>query len=175
MPVKGALTLNQSARPVHKDGAPWICGQQNVKASARDNTGQDTDKGQTPSPRIGIKILEPTENRTRAPGIEGRDSTDNAMATDLFYAFPIHFCCICKNFKLIVEKLHILKVLSCINPDDVVQLDTCSRENMNCVCRLCNQCLNKLRVQMDSERYEESVKYQKSTNKKKTNRNEGPS
>ena len=57
-----------------------MCGQHNVRASARDSTGQNTDKGYTPNPRIGIKIPEPAGNRTRAAGLEGRDSTDHATA-----------------------------------------------------------------------------------------------
>ena len=32
----------------------------------------------TPNPRIGIKIPGPTGIRTRAAGLEGRDSTDHA-------------------------------------------------------------------------------------------------
>ena len=55
----------------------------NVRATAEDNTGQNTDKGHTPSPRIGIKIPDPTGNRTRVAGVEGRDSTDHASATDV--------------------------------------------------------------------------------------------
>ena len=58
-----------------------MCGQHNVRASAEDSTGQKTDKGHTPNPRIGIKIPDPAENRTRAAGLEGRDSTDHATAT----------------------------------------------------------------------------------------------
>ena len=60
-----------------------MCGQHNVRASAGDSTEQNTDKGQTPNPRIGIKIPDPAGNRTRSAGLEGRDSTDHATATDL--------------------------------------------------------------------------------------------
>ena len=60
-----------------------MCGQQNVRASAEDNTGQNTDKGHTPNPRIGIKILDPAGNRTRAAGLEGRDSIVYATATEV--------------------------------------------------------------------------------------------
>ena len=35
-----------------------------------------------PIPRIEIKIPDPAGNRTRAAGLEGRDSTDHATATD---------------------------------------------------------------------------------------------
>ena len=40
-----------------------ICGQYNVTVTARDNTGQNTDKGHTPSPKMGIKISNPTSRR----------------------------------------------------------------------------------------------------------------
>ena len=43
-----------------------MCGQHNVRASAEDNTGQNTDKGHTPNPRTEIKIADPARNRTRA-------------------------------------------------------------------------------------------------------------
>ena len=64
-----------------------MCGQHNVRASAGDNTGQNTDKGHTLNPRTEIKIPDPAGNRTRAAGLEGRDSTDHAMATDLICTF----------------------------------------------------------------------------------------
>ena len=51
-----------------------MCGQHNVMTSAEDSTGQNTDKGHTPNP-------DPAGNRTRAAGLEGRDSTDHATAT----------------------------------------------------------------------------------------------
>ena len=41
-----------------------------------------TDKGHIPSPKIEIKISDPDGNRTRSTGLEGRDSTDHATATD---------------------------------------------------------------------------------------------
>ena len=59
-----------------------MSGQHNVRASAEDNTGQNTDEGHTPNLRIDFKILGPAGNRTRAAGLEGRDSTDHATATD---------------------------------------------------------------------------------------------
>ena len=34
-----------------KGGPPWMCGPHNVRASAEDNTGHNTDKGHTPNPR----------------------------------------------------------------------------------------------------------------------------
>ena len=45
-----------------------MCGQHNQRATARDNTGHNTDKEHTPSPMIEIKISDPTGNRTRVPG-----------------------------------------------------------------------------------------------------------
>ena len=45
-----------------------MCGQHNVKASAGDITGQNTDKGHTPNPRIGIKIPDPPEIEPGTPG-----------------------------------------------------------------------------------------------------------
>ena len=46
-------------------------------ASARDNTRQNTTNR-----RLQIKISDPAGNRTRDDGLEGRESTDHAMATD---------------------------------------------------------------------------------------------
>ena len=48
--------------------------------TAGDNTGQNTYKEHTPNPRIEIEITDPPGNRTRAAGLEGRDSTDHATA-----------------------------------------------------------------------------------------------
>ena len=59
-----------------------MCGQHNVRASAEDNPGQNTDKEQIPNPRIEIKIPDPAGNRTRASELESRDSTDHASVTD---------------------------------------------------------------------------------------------
>ena len=59
-----------------------MCGQHNVRGPAGDSTGENTDKGHTPNPGIGIKIPDPAGNRTRAAGLQGRDSTDHATATD---------------------------------------------------------------------------------------------
>ena len=59
-----------------------MCGQHNVRASAGDSIGQNANKGHTPNPRTEIKVPDPAVNRTRAAGLEGRDSTDHAMATD---------------------------------------------------------------------------------------------
>ena len=76
------LSLDQNTRQIHKGGPPWMCGQHNGRASAEDNTGQNTDKGHTPNPRTEIKIPDPAVNRTGAAGLKGRDSTDHATATD---------------------------------------------------------------------------------------------
>ena len=61
-----------------------MCGQHYVRASAEDNIGQNTDKRHTSNPRTEIKIPDTAGNRTRAAGLEGRDSTDYATATDNF-------------------------------------------------------------------------------------------
>ena len=53
-----------------------MCGQHNVRASAED-TGQNTDKGDTPNLRTHMKISDPAGNRARAAGLEGRYSTDD--------------------------------------------------------------------------------------------------
>ena len=45
-------------RHFHKIGPPWICGKQNVSATARDNT----ERGHRPCLRIEIKIPDPTGN-----------------------------------------------------------------------------------------------------------------
>ena len=58
-----------------------MCVQRNVRASAGERTGQNTDKGLIPISRIGIKIPDPSGNRTRAAGLEGRDSIDHATST----------------------------------------------------------------------------------------------
>ena len=39
-------------------------------------------EGQKPNSRVGIKFPDPAGNRTWAAGLEGRDSTDHATATD---------------------------------------------------------------------------------------------
>ena len=52
-------------------GVPESVIRQKVMATFKDNTRQNTDKGQTPSPRIEIKIPDPA-----------RDSTEHVTATD---------------------------------------------------------------------------------------------
>ena len=66
-----------------------MCGQHNVRTSSRDNIGQNRDKGHTPNLRTEIKILDPSGNRARATGLEGKDSTDHAIAMD--YLEPREF------------------------------------------------------------------------------------
>ena len=41
MPVRKQQAVNQNIRQMHKGGPPWMCGQHNVRATARDNTGQN--------------------------------------------------------------------------------------------------------------------------------------
>ena len=55
MPVGGATVSG----PEHKGRPPWMCGQHNVRASAKDNTGQNAH----PIPGQKLKFLTP-------PGIE---------------------------------------------------------------------------------------------------------
>ena len=59
-----------------------MCGQHNIRASNGDNAEQTIDKGHTPNPRTEIKFPDPAGNRSRAAGLEGRDSTNHARATD---------------------------------------------------------------------------------------------
>ena len=81
---RGAQTLDQNTKQIYKSELLEICSEQNFRATARDNTLQNTDKGHIPSPRVEIKIRGTAGNRTRGSGLEGRDSTDYASATDLF-------------------------------------------------------------------------------------------
>ena len=72
--------MDLNTKQIHKGRTPWMYGQN--KSSARDKTGQNTDKGHTPSPRIEITISDPARNRSRFTGLEGSDSTDRATARD---------------------------------------------------------------------------------------------
>ena len=54
-----------------------MCDQNSIRVTAGDKTRQNTDKGHTPSPKKEIKIHDPTGNRIRATGLEGRFSTDH--------------------------------------------------------------------------------------------------
>ena len=49
-----------------------MCGLHNVRASAEDNTGPNTDKGDAPNPRTEIKIPDTAGNRTLAAGLDGK-------------------------------------------------------------------------------------------------------
>ena len=62
--------MDKKTRQEHKSKFSWIRGQQNVRASARDSTGQSTDKGHALSLRIEIKIRGQQNVRASA-----RDST----------------------------------------------------------------------------------------------------
>ena len=58
-------------------------------------TAQDrTQTKDTPNPRMGIKIPDPAGIRTRAAGLEGRDPTDHATASDHDETHLIIFQCI---------------------------------------------------------------------------------
>ena len=74
----GAQTLDRTLDRYSRAGLSEIYGQQNIRATVREHR-----TGHTPNPRIGIKIPDPAGNRTRAAGLEGRDSTDHATATDM--------------------------------------------------------------------------------------------
>ena len=45
-----------------------MCGQHYVRAFDGDSTGQNTDKGHTPNPRIGIKTSDPQGIESGPPG-----------------------------------------------------------------------------------------------------------
>ena len=84
MPVGEQQSLDQNTRQIHKGGPPWMYGHHNVRASAEDNTGQNT-KDIHPKPRTEIKIPDPAGNRTRAAGLEDRDSTgDRSQFSNVF-------------------------------------------------------------------------------------------
>ena len=60
-----------------------MCGQHNVRASAEDNKGHNTDKGHTPNPRTEIKIPGPRRETNPGRRDERQYSTDHATATDV--------------------------------------------------------------------------------------------
>ena len=62
-----------------REGLPEICDQQNVRATVRDSTGQNTKD--TTGRKIAIKIPDLAGNQTRAAVSEHRDYTDHSMAT----------------------------------------------------------------------------------------------
>ena len=49
-----------------------MSGQHSVRASAGDNTGQNTDKGHTTNPRREIKFLTPPRIESGPPGLKAR-------------------------------------------------------------------------------------------------------
>ena len=81
MPVREHRLWTRTLEKYTREGLPEICGQQNSRATASYDTGQNTDKGHTLSSRIEIKIPDPAGNRNLAVGLEGRDSTEHT-ATD---------------------------------------------------------------------------------------------
>ncbi|KAJ4431941.1 hypothetical protein ANN_20550 [Periplaneta americana] len=68
----------------------------------------------------------------------------------------------------ILEKLHFLKTLKSANPVDVVKLATCDPDNMDCIYNTCKQCLTKLVIEVEQEKYEDVVTYQKWFKNKET-------
>ena len=79
MPIGGAIVYG----PEHKtdtQGIPEYV--VNTMSGPPPETAQAEHKGHTPNSRIGIKIPDPAGNQTRTAGLEGRDSTDHATATD---------------------------------------------------------------------------------------------
>ena len=73
--------MDQNTRQEHEGGSPWSWCQQNVRVFAKDNIGQITKD--TPTPRKQIKIPDFVGNRIRAARLEGRESTDHAIATEV--------------------------------------------------------------------------------------------
>ena len=80
MPVEGKQALNQNTTDRYtRAGLPEFCGQQNVRATVRDNTGQNTKEHTQTHPGY-IKIPDPVGNRTQATRLEDRDYNDYATA-----------------------------------------------------------------------------------------------
>ena len=67
--------MDRNTRQMHKGGLPECQG-------LRRRQHRTEHKGHTPNSRTEIKIPDPAGNRTWAAGLEGRDSTDHATATD---------------------------------------------------------------------------------------------
>ena len=74
-------TVDQNTKQIHKGGPDLNMWSAQCQATAKDNTKQNTDKGQTHSQRIEMKISDPAGNETRVDGMKGRYSIDRAMAT----------------------------------------------------------------------------------------------
>ena len=66
MSVGGAQTMSQNTKQ-KQSRSPWICGHQNVKATARDNIGYNT-KDTYPVPGYWLKSLTPPRFETGPPG-----------------------------------------------------------------------------------------------------------
>ena len=63
IPVREQQTVDQNTKQIHKGRPSWMCSQHNVRVTASGNTGLNTDKWDSPNPRIEIKMTDP-------PGIE---------------------------------------------------------------------------------------------------------
>ena len=63
------MPVDKNISQITRAGLPEICAQKNVKATARDNIGQNIDKGYTPSPKIEMKI--PDSEIRRRVGRQG--------------------------------------------------------------------------------------------------------
>ena len=68
----GSQAMHQNTRQEHKCEPPSISRHQNGRATARDSTGQNTEKGYKPSSSTEINIPDPAE-------LDGRNSADHAM------------------------------------------------------------------------------------------------
>ena len=79
-------TVDQDTRQIHKGETPWMCGRQNVRATAGDNTEQNTKD--TPSSRIQTKTSDSARNRTPVTELGGRNTTNHATVTDAD-SFPV--------------------------------------------------------------------------------------
>ena len=75
MPVRGATDCGPDTRQKHSGVPSRMCGQHNVRATARDNTGKNKDNGHTPNTRKEIKIADPATNRTRVAASDWKAGT----------------------------------------------------------------------------------------------------
>ena len=73
----------EDCRPENYTKTQWRASLNVWPPPRRRQTGQNTDKGHTPRPRIEMTISGSAENRTQAAWEDGRVSTDHATATDL--------------------------------------------------------------------------------------------
>ena len=79
-----------------------MCGQHNVRATAGDKKGQNTDKGHKLSSRIEIKKSDSVKNRTRTAGLEGRASTVHVTKTGSFFYLFISSSSTCTSIILLL-------------------------------------------------------------------------